>query len=116
MGDEEMREVPKGYRNVRKLLFLALSLCVLTRCASLPMNYPRTPTTALHHPEETRTWKMIQQQLDTHPGDSGFYLLPSGIDAFVARIFLIEAAERTLDLPYYIFYADITHKLVADRM
>ena len=101
---------------MRKVLFLILMISALSGCASLPVNYPRTPTTALLHPEETRTWKMIQRQLDTHPGDSGFYLLPSGVDAFVARILLINAAERTLDLQYYIFHGDITPKLVVDRM
>jgi len=101
---------------MRNLFFLVLILSMLNGCASIPLNYPRTPTTALPHPEETRTWTMIQQQLDTHPGDSGFYLLPSGVDAFVARILLIEAAERTLDLQYYIFHGDITPKLVVDRM
>ena len=90
---------------MRKLLFLVLSLFVLTRCASLPLDYPRSHTSALPHPEETYLWKTIQSQLDSHPGDSGFYLLPSGVDAFVARILLIDAAERTLTCKYYIFLA-----------
>jgi len=101
---------------MRKILFLILAVSVLSGCASLPLNYPRTPSTALPQPEETRTWRAIQPQLDGHPGDSGFYLLPSGIDAFVARILLINAAERTLDLQYYIFHGDITPKLVVDHM
>jgi cardiolipin synthase C len=101
---------------LRKLLFLVLSLFVLTRCASLPLNCPRTHTSALPHPEETYLWKTIQSQLDSHPGDSGFYLLPSGVDAFVARILLIDAAERTLDFQYYIFQGDITPKVIVDRM
>ena len=101
---------------MRKLLFLILSLCVLTRCASLPLNSPRTYTSALPHPEETRVWKTIQQQLDTHPGDSGFCLLPSGVDALVARILLIDAAERTLDLQVLYLPGDITPQFVVDRM
>src|SRR5512139_4289419 len=101
---------------MRKLLFLVLILFVLSGCASLPLNTPRTSTTALPQPEETRLWRKIQPQLDSHPGDSGFYLLPSGIDALVARILLIDAAERTLDLQYYIFHGDITPTLVVDRM
>ena len=90
---------------MRKLLFLVLILSVLSGCASLPLDAPRTPTTALPQPEETRLWRRIQPQLDSHPGDSGFYLLPSGVDAFVARILLIDAAERTLTCKYYIFLA-----------
>ena len=99
-----------------KTVLLILMVLVLSGCASLPLNYPRTQTSALPHPEETRIWKAIQPQLDGHPGDSGFYLLPSGVDAFLARILLIDAAERTLDLQYYIFHGDITPKLVVDRM
>jgi putative cardiolipin synthase len=101
---------------MRKLLFLVLIISVLSGCASLPLNTPRTSTTALPQPEETSLWRRIQPQLDSHPGDSGFYLLPSGIDAFVARILLIDAAERTLDMQYYIFHGDVTPKLVVDRM
>ena len=101
---------------MRKVLFLILTISVLSGCASLPLNYPRTFTQAYPQPEETRIWRMIQPQLDSHPGESGFYLLPSGIDALVARILLIDAAERTLDLQYYIFHGDITPKLVVDRM
>jgi putative cardiolipin synthase len=101
---------------MRKIFFLILVISVLSGCASLPLNYPRTSTTALSQPEETSLWRRIQPQLDSHQGESGFYLLPSGIDAFVARILLIDAAERTLDLQYYIFHGDITPKLVVDRM
>ena len=101
---------------MRKVLLLVFMISVLSGCASAPLNYPRTPTKALPQPEETHIWKTIQPQLDDHPGESGFYLLPSGIDAFVARILLIDSAERTLDLQYYIFHGDITPKLVVDRM
>ena len=101
---------------MRNLFFCVLILSVLSGCASIPLDSPRTSTTALSQPEETSLWRRIQPQLDSHPGDSGFYLLPSGIDAFVARILLIDAAERTLDMQYYIFHGDVTPKLVVDRM
>jgi putative cardiolipin synthase len=101
---------------MRNLLIWVLILSVLSGCANLPLNYPRTFTTALSQPEETSFRRKIQPHLDSHPGDSGFYLLPSGIDAFVARILLINAAERSLDLQYYIFHGNITAKLVVDRL
>ena len=47
---------------------------------------------------------------------SAFRLLPTGIDAFVARAVLIELAERTLDLQYYIFHPDQTGSLIVDRL
>ena len=109
-------KLEKGCRTMRKILFSILAISVFSGCASLPLNYPRTSTTALPQPEETSSWRRIQPQLDGPPGESAFYLLPSGIDAFVARMLLIDAAERTLDLQYYIFQGAITPKLVVDRM
>ena len=52
------------------------------------------------------------------PGEerSAFRLLPTGIDAFVARAVLIELAERTLDLQYYIFHPDNAGSLLVERL
>jgi cardiolipin synthase C len=47
---------------------------------------------------------------------SAFRLLPTGLDAFVARAVLIELAERSLDLQYYIFHPDQTGSLIIDRL
>jgi len=49
-------------------------------------------------------------------GRSGFRLLPTGLDAFVARAVLIDLADRTLDLQYYIFHPDDTGSLIIDRL
>src|SRR6266581_4003074 len=50
------------------------------------------------------------------PPRSAFRLLPTGLEAFVARAVLIELAERTLDLQYYIFHPDQTGSLIIDRL
>ena len=77
----------------------------------------RAPSPApCHRPEGTSLGKKIQTQAVNHPGASGFYLLPTGIDAFSARAFLIDKAEKTLDLQYYIFHDDLTGKFVFDRI
>lgn len=96
------------------LFFLLLSL--LIGCASIPFDYPRTPSSALYRPEETSLGRMSRLQAYNNPGASGFYLLPSGEEAFLARIFLIDRAEKTLDLQYYIFHDDLTGKYLLDRL
>ncbi|HMG18678.1 MAG TPA: phospholipase D family protein [Gemmatimonadales bacterium] len=58
----------------------------------------------------------IEPGVTANGGRSGFRLLPNGLDAFVARAILIDLAERTLDLQYYIFHADQTGSLVIDRL
>ena len=60
------------------------------------------------------TW--IAPRAAANTGCSGFRLLPSGVEAFVARALLIELAERTLDLQYYIFHGDATGSLIIDRL
>ena len=62
----------------------------------------------------------LQSQADTHldrsvrpvtkayPGKSGIVTLPDGHDAFAARVLLANAAERTLDVQYYIWHLDMS--------
>jgi len=64
----------------------------------------------------TRLERWIEPQAAEDGGRSGFRLLPTGLDAFVARAVLIELAERTLDLQYYIFHPDQTGSLIIDRL
>ena len=93
-----------------------LLLYLLNGCASIPYDYPRSVSSALYRPEGTSLGKEIQAQARNHPGASGFHLLPTGIDAFTARALMIDRAEKTLDLQYYIFHDDLTGKFVYDRL
>ncbi|KZX90253.1 phospholipase, partial [Alcanivorax sp. HI0013] len=47
---------------------------------------------------------------------SGFYLLDDGLSAFVARVAMIEQAQTSLDLQYYIFSNDTTGKIIISRL
>ena len=47
---------------------------------------------------------------------SGIYALPEGHDAFAARALLTRAAERTLDIQYYIWRKDMTGTLLFDAV
>lgn len=57
---------------------------------------------ALERPGETFLGRAQAARLAATPGQSGFHLLVSGQEAFLARAAMAEAAERTLDLQYYI--------------
>ena len=95
----------------RATLLGALTL-LLAGCASLPKGFPRPTSTAWDRPQETRLGRAFADEVTNHPGSSGFHTLGSGMDAFLARMALAQAAERTLDLQYYIFHADLTGKLI----
>jgi putative cardiolipin synthase len=51
-----------------------------------------------------------------HSGSSGFRIITAGVDGFLARMQLIDAAERTLDLQYYIYRGDQTGRLLTDAL
>jgi putative cardiolipin synthase len=55
---------------------------------------------------DTPLGRAAAAQLRLHPGMTGAALLEDGVDAFGARVGLARAAQRTLDVQYYIFHAD----------
>ncbi|MFA7669284.1 MAG: phospholipase D-like domain-containing protein, partial [Burkholderiaceae bacterium] len=62
--------------------------------------------------EQTVLGKGLLPQVNAHPGLSGVVPLQGSLDAFAARMSLIMAAERTLDVQYYIWRDDITGNLL----
>lgn len=51
-----------------------------------------------------------------HPGLSGFKLLPVGIDSFLLRMEMAEAAGRTLDVQYFLIQSDDTGQLLIEAL
>ncbi len=103
-----------------KRTFLPVGLlCVilaLAGCASLPTDYPRTPSQALTDTDETRLARHFAPVVNQHPGQSGVYLLVSGTEALAARLWLIETAERSIDVQYYFIRDDTTGDIFAERL
>jgi putative cardiolipin synthase len=90
-------------------------LLVAAGCASLPQ-VERAPTNALSDVQGTRLGKALAAGLEAHPGKSGIHPLADGRDAFAARVLLARAAERTLDVQYYIFRGDTTGRLLREAL
>ena len=97
-----------------RIFFGLLIITLVGGCGSLPLgaDFPKTPSSALAHPEETRLGRQIQQAAVKHNGHSGFRVVSAGIDGFLMRMQTIKAAERTLDLQYFIFRGDKTRQLL----
>jgi len=99
-----------------RLAFCALAL--LAGCASLPpgSDYPKTASSALTQPEETRMGRQLAAAKAEHPGTSGFKLLPVGIDGFLLRMEMAAAAQRTLDVQYFLIQSDNTGQLLIEAL
>ena len=95
-----------------------LDVVLLGACSTLPpgADFPKTPSTALAHPEDTRLGGQFAAAAREHDGNSGFHILPVGVDGFLARAQMIDAAEKTLDLQYFIFRGDETGRLLAGKL
>ena len=101
-----------------RLVPVVLATTILGACAGLPpgADYPKTQSVALIHPEETRVGGQFAGAAREHHGNSGFRIITVGVDGFATRMQMIDAAERTLDLQYFIFRGDETGRLLTDAL
>jgi len=95
-------------RSLAALLLASFCLAVLAGCASLPANAGRTPSYAAKDTSGTLLARTLAPRLAQNPGKSVFYPLGAGPDALAARMALARAAQKTLDIQYYIFDIDQT--------
>lgn len=97
-----------------RLALVIIIAMVLGGCAALPpgADYPKIASVALVHPEETRLGGQFATAAREHAENSGFRIITVGVDGFLTRLQMIDAAERTLDLQYYIFRGDETGRLL----
>ena len=102
-----------AFKRILPALTIAL---LLGACATVDWSYPRTPSIAFAHPETTSVGALLGEAADKHPGLSGFSLLEHAENGFLARLALIDLAEKSLDAQYYIWSADTTGRILASRV
>ncbi|WP_231494534.1 MULTISPECIES: phospholipase D family protein [Bordetella] len=100
-----------------KQCMAALGLAMLVGC-SLPPQQGRTESSALpaEQARQTALGRAIAPLADAHPGLSGIYALADARAAFAARALLLRAAEKTLDVQYYIWRGDMTGTLLLEAL
>ena len=104
--------------HARRLAIALAFATVLGACATLPpgASYPKLTSVALANPEETHLGGEFSTLARAHAGMSGFHILSVGVDGFQVRRQMIDAAEKTLDLQYFIFRGDETGRLLTDGL
>jgi putative cardiolipin synthase len=76
-------------------------------------DFPKSTTSALAEPGQTLLGRQMDAWSAAWPGRSGFCILNNGVDGLLARIEMIDAATRTLDIESYIFRLDESGALIA---
>ncbi len=91
---------------------------VLISGCALPALDGRSESRALPASEtaSTRLGQGVAAQVAAHPQQSGILPLADAHGAFAARVLLAEAAERSLDVQYYIWQDDITGRLILQSL
>lgn len=101
----------------RRVFASATLVLLVAGCATVPgADYPRTESVALTEPGETRLGRMAAARAAAHPGLSGFKLLPAGADGYALRAQMADAAQRTLDLQYFVIQNDDSGYLMMDAL
>ena len=101
---------------LRTFLLAAAGTIVLAGCATLPENVNRPESFAYTDTGDTFLGKKFADEVAAHPGESGFHLLGDGLDAFVARAVFARFAERSIDVQYYLYHADLVGRLLTDQL
>ena len=95
---------------------LAVFSVVMMGCSSLPSLDGRSRSTAFTDTATTKLGRAVVPRAARHPGKSGIYSLLDSRDAFAARILLARAAERSLDIQYYIWHGDLSGTLLLQEL
>ena len=92
------------------------ALLLLAGCASLPPLEGRTTSAAITDTGATKLGVAVGSLAAARPGQSGFHGLLAATDAFAARVLLANAAERSIDVQYYIWRADETGTMMFEAL
>lgn len=96
---------------------LALSCLILAGCSLPPLTQrPQSSAIATADAEQTRLGQALKPQQIKHPGQSGIHPLADAYAAYAARALLARAADRTLDIQYYIWRNDTTGHLLLNEL
>jgi len=105
-----------GLRAARARLAPLVALLALSGCATYRLDVPKPSSYAVPASADTAIGRALAPALAEHPDESGFALLQYGGLAFLERAALADLAERSLDVQYYIYEADESGVVLADRL
>jgi putative cardiolipin synthase len=105
-----------GYQRWIRRAGALLVMLSFGACGGLPKSGERPPSTAIRGNGGTALAAAVRPRVAAHPGQSGLHELPDGRDALAARLALADAAQRSLDVQYFIWNKDLAGKVLLDHL
>jgi len=94
-------------------IYTLLVLIQLTiGCATVPHDLPKSSTTYIAETGETHFGRLAKEWAGTHDGKSGFLPIGQGMDALGARLYVLEKADNSVDLQYFLMKDDTAGKVM----
>ena len=92
------------------------AVMIATGCASVPLDYPKNASSALVSTADTTLAKSSASWRAADTARNGFYPLTEGLDAFGARLQLIDRAERSIDAQYFMMKSDSAGLVFSEKL
>ena len=89
---------------------------LLAGCGGLPSLEGRVETLAMTDTAATRIGRAVAPHAAAYPGKTGIHAIPQANEAFAARALLAGAADKSLDVQYYIWRDDQTGRLLFESL
>ena len=99
-----------------KMASILVCMGLFTNCATVSFDQAKTVSTVMGGTENTRLGQYALGKVFQREGVSSFYPLRDGMDALGVRIRLAEAAEKSIDLQYFLMKNDSAGAVMANAL
>jgi putative cardiolipin synthase len=104
------------WSRARQMLAWGAIALLLGACSTLPTDVERPESRALQDTVDTTLGRLAARLNPADDGKTAYVLLNDGLAAFLARSDLIDAAERSLDVQYFVIEGDQTGLRFLERL
>ncbi len=105
------------FARLLKNITTIMAVFIVASCSTISFDLPKSESHVLTDTHNTRYGKLLARwNTDNPDGLSAFYPLNDGIDALGARLRLVEGAEKSLDVQYFLMKDDDAGEVFAGAL
>src|SRR5512133_1655844 len=115
-NNRDRQNMLPSYQRSIQCVGTLLVMLSLGACGALPKVGERPSSTAMKNNGGTALAAAVRPRVAAHPGQSGLHTLLDGREALAARLALADAAQRSLDVQYFIWNKDMAGKVLLEHL